>query len=802
MMYKCSRVFLVADQNAKRCCLPVMCSLIYTVFVLALGCADTTFRFIECDERGIGCLPDEICSDAQCVLKTRCESDRDCELAAERCVTNIGACVVREGFDTVCLSDGDCELNESCILGDCISLDDTLECSGPGSCPFNSRCSPVHFQCIPEASCLLSEDYPELACWGDEECDEALERCILPCQNECTFLNEAEDCGPLQVCDASCRCVECRDNQDCGQGLTCNTRRGECVASRLCFADIDCDEGFECDTRLGLCRLPPSLCTNNDQCDLGEFCNASGLCESIESSCLPDRFEESDTLDSATTIPFEANMSIAHENLTLCTNDPDLFKIALSPGQSFRVTVSPDALDPNSTLKDWSGALRLLREIDGRLLAQELLPPLGLGRLEYQADTNDTIGIQLSLAEGQAAYGIGIEFFETPLCENTATIVRSAPANESVSITLENAPLLERSELGLTHELQLCGLDVDTFRVDLADAERLLIRSTGQSSGLDTDIEVYELAPLEADGTFNLSQAPRLITSSQERSFRESAFVTSRTSNHLFVRIASRSMNGGTYALNLDVSEDLSCSPDGDEPNDSLANARVLALTTAETITNSLCADDQDLYTFFLEAFERINIEIRFERLNLSPNIMLMNDRQEEVGAFAFEYDELDAYGMLRFQPTTRGNYSLYLSNNTEYGANYEAALDKSIASPCSDDEFEPNDRIEDAIEYIADVDGELHANLCAFDRDNFKLEMNRGDIAEIVARFFHSEGDLDMRLIHPDGVSVIERAQSSTNNEGLVVEAPVDGLYTLELYATTPNEPLPYTLEITSAGR
>ena len=183
-----------------------------------------------------------------------CSNARTTQIVGEPCVPNSDVCLNRE-----------CGIwaNGTCGEVTCGNVD----CEVPGKVCDGSG------TCVDEADCT-------------ETCDSEGWQCGTVC---------GEDCGPCldssPFCDEMKQCVECRIDNDCDPGLSCET--GQCVYITSCEPDWNACIGLECgDVANGTCEtgncgwcIGSEICsagqctlTGNGDCDPGETC-ADADCE-------------------------------------------------------------------------------------------------------------------------------------------------------------------------------------------------------------------------------------------------------------------------------------------------------------------------------------------------------------------------------------------------------------------------------------------------------------------------------------------------------------------------------------------
>lgn len=165
----------------------------------ATGCstdADCPFESLHCDARARVCL--------------ECVRDEHCSGTTPRCEPNLHRCV---------------------------------ECSGSHDCAAGLACDATTRRCL--ASCADEPDCPASA----PECDERRGVCVT-CDEDAECREEGG--RPYCALDGS-RCLECRSDVHCADGLFCDPIWGACVA---CRDSADCATPQVCDPTTRTCAPP------------------------------------------------------------------------------------------------------------------------------------------------------------------------------------------------------------------------------------------------------------------------------------------------------------------------------------------------------------------------------------------------------------------------------------------------------------------------------------------------------------------------------------------------------------------
>jgi hypothetical protein len=431
------------------------------------------------------CAQDELCVNEVCTKKDVCSGDEQCE-DVERCDVLTGACVLRTGFGQECgpnNNNAPCAPGQFCALGACRDTSSATQCARRLQCPVGFVCDRQSFYCIEEADCRLSTSYPELACDPGDACDANIGVCVSNAPAECTPTMVPTGCASGEFCSGAGRCVQCLSNQNCGQGLRCNTRAGLCESASACRSDSECRAPLVCDRVTALCVVPQPPCTSDFQCALGEFCDASlGTCQPREGACKDDRLEQNDSAPDAQMVSLEGAV-LDLSDLQLCPNDADTFAVALEAGDQLTAEVLGARASARAEISALGpDGLATLRFAEA--------PPRGNGRVSFVAQTSALHYVRVYSAAGQSAYQLRFTRTFAGVCEPDLF--------EPNNILFDATPLGAGST-----SLTLCPGDVDWFRVVTpAEPGRTLVVQMQGPAGQNMDLRV-----MDANGFVTLAQS-------------------------------------------------------------------------------------------------------------------------------------------------------------------------------------------------------------------------------------------------------------------------------------------------------
>ena len=251
------------------------------------------------------------CLFSACSDDSGTESGKTDSCSDESFVNCYGTCIDPKsskfycGADATCQNYNECNVDESCVDGNCISNgSQTTKCSGGNSvlcngtcinpktskdfCGANEDCS-VSTRCHDDENCVdgicTSKASAEITCSG--------ERSVL-CQGNCinpktdeAFCGANDDCSAFDACDASENCVE-----------------GICTPKSEEQPACSGDKTVRCEGNCINPKTDEAFCGANDDCSAFDACDASENC--VEGICTP-KSEEQPACSGDKTVRCEGN---------------------------------------------------------------------------------------------------------------------------------------------------------------------------------------------------------------------------------------------------------------------------------------------------------------------------------------------------------------------------------------------------------------------------------------------------------------------------------------------------------------
>ncbi len=236
------------------------------------------------------------------------------------------------------------------------------------------------------------------------------------------------------------------------------------------------------------------------------------------------------------------------------------------------------------------------------------------------------------------------------------------------------------------------------------------------------------------------------------------------------------------------------CQADSFEPNNAQDNARMIG--AGEFTDLSICEGDEDWFAIDLNAGDRVELYLSFTNVdgNLDLELFDPNGRRLGVGSSNADNEQIIA-GDLALAGTYRIRVFGVDGASNRYGLRVAVVANPNVT--CAADGFEPNNTAATAAAVIPQTFQSLV--LCPGDDDWYKVRLNTGDSLQASIAFTHSaEGDLDLVVLRPDGVTILAESRSATDNEQ-VQTSPVDttGDYYVRVVGASPAVTNAYALTL-----
>ncbi|TXD33937.1 hypothetical protein FRC98_19775 [Lujinxingia vulgaris] len=749
------------------------------------------------------CAFDEFCQEGVCA-PAACESSESCGAGA---VCDEGLC--RAGCEP-----GRDACGEGQVCNERTLLCEDAGCT-PTSCqPDIQRCddSQEPSRCVFTGSCTNNT---QCQAFGQQQsdgkdyiCNTVLGECVErpPCQND-------GDCRSNEICETPgdgepgvCR-EGCRANADCRDNEVCSLEQGSvCVAG--CRTSSDCaipgsDQEFLCEDLVcvpvcesvdqcnvvgQVCAGQPRTCrgcVSDNECAASQLCDFTqgatteeaedptvGLCVNRPPSCPDDGLGNNHSLQDAYEVeagalPFERG---GDDDLFFCRENTggDWFEIQVESGQVVSATLEYDESIGNLDLA--------LVQANGDLVVLSGDPPGvdgGEESFEFGIAQGAPYFIQVrgAILDANAPYNLSIDVGAPAACESDEL----DPATEAEPAALAAATPYSA--------LSTCGEAPDFYTLDVAANQVVRIAATSERRRGGVALDLYD-----AEG--------QVIESARERADAQVIEFVTREPQVMTLRVSPFSgVGNSTYALEW-TQRPNQCS-DVYSPNQSCGAASPIAPGSYDDLV--VCADP-DFYAVELLPQQTLTVTTTYDAAEAAGelDIFLFGPRDCLVLAGAGIEAEPQGDGLLResltYTATQGGTY--YLSAALFQGLNVPYQLDIEVEDGpvCEPDWLGENGSTASAYELTqegilsGEQSGLVGLRACELESDFYSIDLSAGDVIEWEIVFASEEGELDLRLLGPDGSTVLDSDESTGENKVVSTTADADGTYYLEVVEKYPS--------------
>jgi Cys-rich repeat protein len=307
--------------------------------------------------------------------------------------------------------------------------------------------------------------------------------------------------------------VECYQDDQCGVGLTCNTETRRCEGENSCVTSRDCLPGEVCNPQTHQCTVVPLPCLSNSDCPEGSVCDPTqGEC--VPHDCRDDPFEPNN-------LPADASALGAgrYDDLTLCPEDLDWFKLDLTRGDRLMVIVNTDFLASDYfhvTLFD-PGASEVLQE--GNLL------------IDHTVNADAAYLLRALTSDPRTTYGLVV------------TVSRGIPCDDDDLEPNDNAFDAAVISAGLFPHRVICPHDEDWYVLERPLDKRLEVRIDYPALQGDLDLDLLA------------GDAQTLVMRSATAGNSEFVFADNHPGTRFFVRVYASPETANQYEMNVSLTQ-------------------------------------------------------------------------------------------------------------------------------------------------------------------------------------------------------------------------------------------------------
>lgn len=587
----------------------------------------------RCDAEHLFCIPDAPCTLAADFPEVACDVGQTCDALSGRCLLSCqnectpGAApevTADECSSPLLFCDGACR----CV--DCITTEDCgpgLICDGrSGVCLSENLCF-SDVDCVAPLICDPRTAFCQVAppaCLDDfdcavaEVCDVATGRCVEPngpCLDD--RFEEADtpaNAEEIDLAPGESELVDdlklCTDDDDvyvltleAGDRLTAIIQHENLVGSARATLWLY-DESAE--NALRFTQAPPfgsgrivyvaqeagvvflRLNALSGETDYDLFLERdSGI------PCQPDFFEGgAGNDDVATATPPDLVPDGVALSGTVCPGDQDVFELTVGPGEALTASL---AFDPTQADLDVA-----FLDAAGEVLAQDA----GTGAPEF---------LRRRFSFAQTVF-LRVRGFGTDTGSYTLTVDHEDPfvctpdAAEPDDVVIE-ATLVPLNE-GLAAESRtVCPGDEDLLLVPLEDFERVIVRAVYVDADVELTIEVLDETATDVKATSPPATAGAAVSYDA---------VEDET---VVVRVTGTGGAIGPYTLIVTKENQLTCTPDVAEPNNTVGTATPLPLPSDLL---AICESDQDFFAIEGVADKKLVVDASFRQADGDIDLMLL----------------------------------------------------------------------------------------------------------------------------------------------------------------------------------
>ena len=639
--------------------------------------------------------------------------------------------------------------------------------SGP-ACAADEDCGDGEL-CGPDGQCVAGAE-----CSSDEQCTDPRTFCNLD-DLTCDFREGfADECGAGRPCPFGefCstllgRCLvsdesrDCTRRSQCPNGQICDLAANKCIPDFGCFGDEFCEGEEICDLvnrtcravttdciscfgtnmcDVGLCTTETSECVIDDLpvCSTGEICDPLGRCVQCTRTedCGPGLF---------------CNVSVGRcESNVQCADDPS--QCPDSPNVQCVTCELPEICDPRTR----------------RCQA----PPT-----PCEDDTD------CSAAD---------EFCDTtldpPICVRTLPECLDDLLDEPPNDTIGDAtPLNEGGPL--FDELKACPGNQDWYRLDVPAGTFLTV-----DLRFEHDLGDLEMQLFLPDGRTLLDES-RSVTDNERVELEVGTDLT------VFVRVffGVPTIRAVPYRLVVAQDPGMLCPDDSNEPDDDLANARLLEVNVP--YEGRVCPADPDWFLIRnVPVGSRVDLtlDVTTSLGDLDLEVFRAGSARPIQAARSRDDDE-----RLSFDASFGGDFYVRVSGKGADTNVYRlrAAVAPGMGSPCLDDPAEPNNGPSTASSTAAIPIPPDRATLCSGDDDWYTVTLDRFEVLRV--ELAHDVGaDLDLKLYEPGtvdpNITPLRSSVGVLTRESLTYRTFEGGDYLVRVQGVTGADISPYDLNIT----
>ena len=482
---------------------------------------------------------------------------------------------------------------------------------------------------------------------------------------------------------------------------------------------------------------------------------------------------------------------------TICEGDEDFFTVDLRAGQELNATLTrtegDEALDIQIIDTDCETVVGV---------SQDIGP---LRPITFRAPADGTYAVRVfgELPEFEGTYDLSLtlEAGDAECPADTIEDLPIEPNDDEGQSTILNSFGLQRDQNFDLNGNNICAQDEDWYRV-LIEVPSDIIRVTLRQSTADVPLRV-EIRDLDGETVLDSAEDNSPSKTAESLALPESGSY--------FIRVSPTGVvpqTGISYSLTVLVTAANACIPDEFEENNIRQAASLISTGTFQATMCRDIQDEKDFYRLLLGVGDVVNVTVEYDHgiLAYMPTILYGPNGEFDIRDFTMQQGNTntDVFfgGQFLVAPSDVGEWIIEVDAAGQ-GESLDYAITVDIVSPsCEEgDVVEDFDEPNESCGQSSDLTPftELNGFVCGptQDVDFFGVEVAAGQRLIIDMEYFHFDGNLDLDVFEPDGVTLAGFShQVGPNFEEVVVENTVSGRYCVRVFSSSTLTQNDYSIE------
>jgi hypothetical protein len=504
--------------------------------------------------------------------------------------------------------------------------------------------------------------------------------------------------------------------------------------------------------------------------------------------CTGDSFEENDTPETAADLP---GGNTFHDNLEVCGDDPDFYKLAIQSNQVVTIGMTAPARLGDVDL--------FLRKQDGTTVAESTTDG-NTEEIEYNSEASEDL-----ILEVQVANGVGRIEYDLAWEQEPNVCLDQYDPNE----TCADAPVVGPGDY---QSLSVCAAGADFYAVDLDPLDQIraeMVYDPTQAQG-SFDFNLFgpnsvcsSVVVADAENVPNSPERKLVIQGSNQSHY------TPAVGGRYYVRVGLSSGFQGDYSLNIDVIDGPDCVDDqfdtSGSSNDDSSSA--VTLDKSDVVNNGpdsaildlkVCDQNEDWYSISLDPGDEVEWRVQHEaQADIEAFIIDSDGSTELASSTSGNNPDTLTY---QYPASETGSKTVYLKVNAAFTARATYRVltyingDGPADAQCPDT-FENNDDAANATSLSTGSYDNLLS--CSADEDWYSTQVAAGETLNVTGTFDSANGNINMVLYAEDGTTQLDQATSSGSPKQLSYTTFRTQTLYYKVEATGTGASVPYSLDV-----